>query len=412
MRLENLLDVGNLGDLLAEGYILQRRHPRLPLRILNYSNKCALEGKWPIEACICRGLIVDDRDVVVSRPIPKFFNLGQTGPVIYKAGLEGILVQDEAFTAEFLLVNATAWRSPLTVTRKMDGWAGITWHYGSEWGVASRGSFDSPGALYATERFQKFVKYTAVESIPEDTTLFFEIISKQTRIVVPYNFEGLVLLTAIDNETGEEMRYAHLKAFYDQLNQYAKDRPWCRLVERFDKSIEQCVADDDTTEEGYVVAVHRKGLPPIRAKIKMEEYCRLHRIITNVTPQKIWTELADPTSPWLSHNTEMDRKTGKLHHELGVPKEFAAWVRNWQAGLTQAFHRNLRMALDAQNCLEHLTGDKKSILDRMNALFDKETVKVAYKLYHGKVPEAYADLWATVRPHGKDERFYEDGKGE
>jgi hypothetical protein len=125
---------------------------------------------------------------------------------------------------------------------------------------------------------------------------------------------------------------------------------------------------------------------------------------------EIRREVVNAVSQALNSAIYLTEKKMKDNRE--TPKEFAQWVRNWQAGLTQAFHGNLRMALDAQNCLEHLTGDKKSILDRMNALFDKETVKVAYKLYYGKVPEAYADLWATVRPHGKDERFYEDGKGE
>jgi RNA ligase len=427
MRVESLLDTDKLAYLIGEGYILQNSHPTLPLRILNYSNKCMFEDKWPYEACVCRGLIVDTDGNVVSRPFPKFFNIGQKGPYLVRDKStdlippgHGLRSEEAVFDAAFLLRKSEAWKSPITITRKLDGWLGILWHYGDQWGIASRGSFESPGAVYATQRFQKFVKYTAVEEIPPATTLLFEIISRETKVVVPYPFEGLVLLAAVDNETGEEMRYAGLEALYGQLNQYAMDHPWCRLVERFDKTVEECMTDDDMEQEGYVATVYRTALPPIKAKVKLAEYCRLHRILTHVTPQKIWAELAYPMSQWTHHNSKRDWEKDEIKHDMLLPKDFTAWVRRWHSELASQFHYRLLLALDALEAVRILrgdAGDEKKEAEAWAAVrgsgrYDQDTLRAATRLSHGKMAEAYEGLWDLVRPHGRQGAFYADGKGE
>jgi len=420
MRIENLLDTDRLARLLEEGYIVQNPHPTLPLRILNYSHKCMFENKWPYEACVCRGLVVDTDGNVVSRPFPKFFNIGQRGPYIHRGDDQGLAVRDEVFDAAFLLRKSEAWKSPITITRKLDGWLGVLWHYGGQWGVASRGSFESPGAAYATQKFQKFVKYTAVDDIPPGITLLFEIISRETKVVVPYAFEGLVMLAAVDNGTGEEYPYDDLQALYRRLNQYAVDHPWCRLVERFDKTVEECMVDDDMEQEGYVAAVYRKGLPPVRAKVKLAEYCRLHRILTHVTPQKIWAELAYPMAPWTHHNSRRDWEKDEIKHDMLLPKDFTAWVRRWHGELARQFHGRLLLALDALTAVGALVGDAGSKEKeeaawkavRESGRYDADTLRAAGRLAHGKTAEAYEGLWDLVRPHGRQDSFYADGKGE
>jgi RNA ligase len=378
------------------------------------------ENYWPYEACICRGLIADTDGNVVARPFPKFFNIGQKGPYLHRGDDQRLAVRDEVFDAAFLLRKSEAWKSPVTITRKLDGWLGILWHYGGQWGVASRGSFGSPGAVYATQRFQKFVKYTAVDDIPPGITLLFEIISRETKVVVPYSFEGLVLLAAVDNGTGEEYPYGDLQALYGKLNQYAVDHPWCRLVERFDKTVEECMTDDDMEQEGYVAAVYRKGLPPVRAKVKLAEYCRLHRILTHVTPQKMWAELAYPMAQWTHHNSRRDWEKDEIKHDMLLPKDFTAWVRRWHGDLSRQFHYRLILALDALAAVGALKGDAgdkereesawKAV--RESGRYDADILRAASRLAHGKVSEAYEGLWELVRPHGRQDAFYADGKGE
>jgi len=433
----NLLDFDKLKEYIDAGYISVRKHPTLPLRIFNYTASAQFEQFWPHEVCQCRGLILDDKDEVVSRSQYKFFNLGQASTII--AGVasgrpvveENVMV-DEAFVKNYMDV----FRRPLTITRKMDGQMGVLWNYGDQWGISTRGSFESDGAKFATEKWQKFVKYGAAKDfVPNGWTLIFEIIAKHLRIVVPYEWEGLCLLTAVNNETGEEMSYEQLHELWVNLNSYSKTmdadgnlqpgKPWCRLVEKFDIDIATAEADPSKEEEGYVVSVNRHGLPPVKAKIKLSEYKRLHKILTGLTPQMIWEEFALPMNPWLAMDSQFNRKTGEVTHSMSVPAEFAAWVKQWHRGLTKAFHENLVKAIKAVELLRRLEEDAglnevyggfKNDVARKDWLktqdFNHDIVSVAILLYNEREAEAHEALWKLVRPFGRDDRYYVEGKGE
>jgi RNA ligase len=435
MKLGDYVNLDNLRQLITDGYINERRHPTLPLRIFNYSNACQFEQKWPVEVCACRGLIVDDQDNITARPQFKFFNLGQMSTILGSIFDLREVNENVMVDSDFIMTLVRESKQPMTITRKMDGWAGILYEYGGQWGVSSRGSFDSPGAIFATQKFQKFVKYGAVEFIPKGWTLFFEIISKQTKIVIPYEWEGLCLLTAVNIETGEEMSYEKLHELWVNLNSYSKTldadgvlqpgKPWCRIVEKFDIDLEAAKNDPSMEEEGYVVSVNRSGLPPVKVKIKLAEYCRLHKILTGVTPQMIWAEMADPMATWLQANCKYDRKTGETAFNMRVPAEFSAWVLQWQRGLMKAFHESLMRAVTAQAelCTREEWGSFKHDVERkkwlqgpdagqINGGYSREIVDAALLLRSNKVVEAYDVLWKLVRPHGRDDKFYVEGKGE
>lgn len=423
MKLHELMDKSKLEQYIAEGFISVRNHPTLPIRIYNYTASAQFENFWPHEVCQCRGLIVDADDNIVSRAQYKFFNLGQTSTILNGFPVEGVMVD-----ADFLLDMAERHHSSLTITRKMDGMMGVLWNYGDQWGIATRGSFESEGAVFATEKWQKFVKYGATEFVPKGYTLIFEIIAKHLRIVVPYAWEGLCLLTAVNVETGEEMPYWQLEQVWQNLNSYSKTidangnsvpgKPWCRLVENFNISLEEAKADPSMEEEGYVVAVNRGGLPPVKAKIKLAEYLRLHKLLCGVTPQMIWAELANPMEPWLATQSKFDHATKETTHSMQVPAEFAQWVLQWQRGLTKAFHEKLLQALEAVSGLrgaDIILPPFKNDSERKAYLaenYGKEVAGFAMQLYNGRIVEAYADIWKSVRPFGKDDRFYVEGKGE
>ena len=428
MLVSDLMDEQRLSDLIERKYITRRKHPTLPLSILNYSASCQFENYWPLEVCLCRGLIVDDQNNIVSRPMMKFFNLGQESTIITESGVDENVMVD----AEFITRMAQESKKPLTITRKMDGWAGILYEYNGQWGVSSRGSFDSPGAIFATQKFQKFVKYGAVEFIPKGWTLFFEIISKELRIVIPYEWEGLCLLTAVNNETGEEMSYEQLHELWVNLNSYSKTidaegnkipgKPWCRIVEKFDIDLETAKNDKSMDEEGYVVSINRPLMTPVKAKIKLAEYLRLHKILCNVTPQMIWGAKVYPTDQWLGVNSWMDRKTKEIQTTLPVPSEFAQWVRQWDRGLTNSFHKYLVEAMEAEKALyvretEPVFSPFKNDMERKRWLtsdknYSRSIADAAINLRCNRIVEAYEILWKLVRPHGKDDRFYVEGKGE
>lgn len=60
------------------GYVNVQTHPTLPLSIANYSHQAQYDHAWNSVTTQCRGLIYDSETlVVVARPFPKFFNLGE-----------------------------------------------------------------------------------------------------------------------------------------------------------------------------------------------------------------------------------------------------------------------------------------------------------------------------------------------
>jgi RNA ligase len=248
------------------------------------------DNYWPDTVCETRGLITTaeplySERIVISRCFRKFFGLGHEGQEDYQ-------IQN--------LPNTIP-----TVTEKMDGWFGILWKYKDtneqlHYGVASRGSFTSPGAIFATNKLSKLIKYGAVEEFPTGYTPIFEIIAKECKVVVDYPFEGLVLLALVNNETGEELPYDNLQSVWAKIAGYSADnRPWIRLVKAHRMTLAECSAHEEKNVEGFVLSYPRPGTYPIKVKVKLEEYKKLHKLITGITPQQIWRSLNDPMAEWL-----------------------------------------------------------------------------------------------------------------
>jgi len=104
------------------------------LALFNYSEKCTYGRVWDDITLQCRGLIVNRHTgEVVERPFPKFFNLGEQ--LNY-----GQLPQDLTYQ----------------VFEKVDGSLGILYRHEFSYRIATRGSFTSEQALWATDFIQKF----------------------------------------------------------------------------------------------------------------------------------------------------------------------------------------------------------------------------------------------------------------
>lgn len=392
MRLGDLLDVNELRELIKSRHIIRRDHPELPMAILNYSNSCLFDNFWPETVQHCRGLIINprpDHEIcadcdVLSRPFHKFFSLNDQNQPDY---LESNLPKVEP-----------------TVTEKMDGWFGIQWKCGDKYGVASRGSFTSEGALFATQKLQKLVKYGAVEEFPKGYTPIYEIIFKAGKIVVDYPFEGLVLLGCVNNETGEELPYEELQRIWAIIAGYSADRPWIRLVKAHRMSVDDCLTSPKTNFEGFVLSYPRSGTWPIKVKVKLDDYKRLHKLITGVTPQQIWKALHDPLAPWLDNN---------------VPDHFRSWAVKWRDELYQSFQKKLATVMHlitstGQDLDENGIGrdDRKMLMARMMAE-NPELAGIAMTLLTGNVYDAHQAIWSTIRPIGRgSEVFYREGTGE
>jgi len=241
---------GQLQPYLDARLLSEQIHPDAPnVRLYNYTASCQYEKAWDVVTLHCRGLILDRQaERVLANPFPKFFNYGETDMVI----------PDE----------------PPEITEKLDGSLGILFWLNDQPWIATRGSFVSEQAQWATRWVREHVKYNALW---RDITYLGEIIYPENRIVVQYPFSGWVLLAARDTFRGEE---------YSIYGDMVTRRIVPRVAQRVPHTDLAALARmDEPNSEGFVVHWHGQGL---RIKIKFQSYLRLHRIMTGLSEKAIW----------------------------------------------------------------------------------------------------------------------------
>lgn len=248
-----------------------------PLTLYNYSNECVYEKAWDEYTLEARGLILDnERECIAARPFRKFFNHGEVAEPLPDG--------------------------PFTVYDKVDGSLGITfydWHQ-RRWRMATRGSFASPQAIRGEEMLRAAVPWLC----QLDHTYLFEIIYPENRIVVDYGGRSmLVFLGARHNETGIEIEKFPLACNGEQL----VIPVGTHTFQSFDEIIKMLPVLDHNSE-GFVVRWENGH----RLKMKGEEYCRLHKIVSGITPLRVWEHIR--------HKDDLDRIMKSVPDEF--QKEF------------------------------------------------------------------------------------------
>lgn len=267
---------------IEEGWIESNRHPTLPLTIYNYTRKCTFEKHWNYITMDCRGLILHDDGTVIARPFPKFYNMEE---------------MDEIPTGNF------------EVFEKMDGSLGILFKYEGNWIIASRGSFTSDQAKKATEMLSKY----NLDGLNHHYTFVCEIIYPENRIVVSYgDREELVLLGAVHPHDGNDIIYDWLK--------YDAEKSGMGIMKQYANCDFKTLKDNvPHNAEGYVLRFENG----VRMKIKGEEYCRLHRVLTEFSNIDLWD--------CLRNNDPIDKFLDR------VPDEYDKWVHDTMNELVTAF---------------------------------------------------------------------------
>jgi RNA ligase len=285
-------------------YVSQQKHAEFPLVIYAYGRKTVKEQKWDAVTSKCRGIVVNrETGEVIARPFEKFHNFG-------------------APLADDVLgyLGTDAFQTPV-VWEKLDGFMCTLYTWGGVDYIASKGSFHSVHAKWATAWLRK--NFGASLGIPAGFTAVFEGLHRDLRIVVDYGKrQELSLLSIINNETGEEMSPGALHAFADGKG--------LTTPAEFNLTLEQARIytmgeDQKASEEGYVLTWYQKGKPPFRLKMKFIEYLRLHRMVTGVSPKRIWEVLATKQS------SELDE-----YLKQSTPW-FSAFVNKWLKALTTKF---------------------------------------------------------------------------
>jgi RNA ligase len=287
VTLLDLFDSHALDFHIQNGYVARQNHPSLPLAILNYTKSAQYERVWDDVTIQCRGLIYDyTTEEVVARPFSKFFNYEE-------------VISDPSF------------RLPAgdpVVLEKMDGSLGIIYTYDGTSAVATRGSFTSDQAQWATKWLQTNMPDFAQ---PEGVTTLAEIIYPDNRIVVDYaGDEGLVLLGAIDNNTGRDIDLMFTGWWQGAVApQYEWD---------LDMAITAAKGSQFNEREGVVLTWYQDAGPSIRLKAKNPRYVELHRIVTGLSTRTVWEALATDAYADLIE---------------AVPDEFHNWIRQVTAEL-------------------------------------------------------------------------------
>jgi T4 RnlA family RNA ligase len=331
-----------LDKLVEEGWLISQVHPSLDLEIYNYSQKTQYEKMWNEETLSSRGLVLNSEGNIVARPFKKFFNLSE--------------VEDKIPDL------------PFEAFEKMDGSLGIFFWYNEIPIFSSRGSFTSDQAKYGWEILKKM----DYESLDKSRTYLFEIIYPENRIVIDYkDDEKIVLLGAIETLSGKEIRYSILEKELEGKG--------FELVKKWDnkKSLSELKEENDIDREGYVI----RFVDGFRIKVKFEEYCRLHRIITNVSNIDIWEKLRD--------NLPMDEILDK------VPDEFYEWVRFTEESLREKFQDVLEECEKIIYSIKNELGDsdRKDYAERIKR---ERNSGILFNLLDGIDPSK--TIWRLVRP--------------
>lgn len=348
---------------LDKGLISEQIHPEdSNIRIYNYTQACQYEGAWDEVTTKCRGLIINiETGEHLSNPFPKFFNY-------------------EEHIAKGLPVP----KEPPFITKKYDGWLGILYWLNGTPRIATRGSFTSVGAVWATEWLQKYINE---KSLDREYTYIFEIICPLTKIVVNYDFEGLVLLAKRSLITEEEMPLSSkVPRFKDEPPNY------CHIMSDFDMRIaerfsleghlhyETLKNDQKENEEGYVLMWPSTGL---RLKIKFEEYVRLHKIITGVSAIGIWEMLRDNQSPKFRD----------------VPDEFHDWVKSTVFSLRKSYE-----SIEEKARMEFNHASRWGDVDPGRAMWAEKIKKMTYPAIGFAMLDNkdYSHIiWKMIRPKGQ-----------
>lgn len=221
------------------------------LELYTYSRDCQFDkGHWDMFTLMSRGLVLCPGEKrIVAVAFPKFFNYSEISTVL----------PDEVFT----------------ITEKLDGSLIIIFFHDGEWNCITKGSFKSDQAVWATKWLHDNIN---ILSLHKGMTYLAEVIYPENRIVVSYDYSGLVLLSAYNDE-GYEITREALELEAECTGFRVVDEKHYELDEML-----ELAKTMDLTSEGFVVRFENG----YRLKIKGDEYIRVHRLVSNCTPLAIW----------------------------------------------------------------------------------------------------------------------------
>lgn len=311
------------------------------LTIYQYTEFTQFESLWNNCTLNARGIVFDDDGVLVQRCIPKFFNHDEP---------DGIKVEKLMHKEQIGVVQEKLDGSLIKITK--DQKHGLV--------ITSKASFESDQVKMAKEIVDEN-NY----DFKEGWTYHFELIHPDNQIVLSYGDERkLVLLAIIDNKTGKDIDiYSHELRFEKPQLYELGVLPNVNVLNK------------NGLHEGVVV-----NYGSYRLKYKTDEYIRLHRIVTEFTPKRVWEAL--------SSGQRMDR--------MNIPEEFIKWLNETENELLARYNELLNKINQAFVDTQNMTNKEIALSDDENV---KEMREYIFAVRSGKDIEA--KIWKAIKPKGE-----------
>ncbi|MEV7418450.1 RNA ligase [Streptomyces sp. NPDC089919] len=392
LTLHDLMPADELAAAIEAGQVSRKTHPELPLSIYTYTRVCQYARVWNRVTVRCRGLVADDvSGAVVALPLPKFFNVGEheTGQPYAPA------LPDE----------------PFEVFDKVDGSLAVVFHYADRWRVASKGSFTSQQARWAQRRLDAADTARLVPGV----TYLAEIVYPENRIVVDYGDRRDLVLLAAQAPDGTEVPLDEAAPAWTGIGTVVRRWPAMPLPELLRLTASNTLPGGGRSTgmdaEGFVL----RFASGVRAKAKIAEYVRLHKVLTGVTERDIWRghgiqrfagvsakRLAQGLGLSVSELSGSRSQDGRPLDALleQVPDEFDAWVRGLVEGLEKSFAEHERAIDEAYASLVHLASDRAAFARAARGLPDRELRAALFQRLDGRSTELHT--WRRLRPAAAD----------
>lgn len=345
------LNWGLIHKYVEDGLVKKTKHPCYDLYIYKYGQQVQYMNEWTPELEWCRGLVTDGDDNVIAIPFKKFFNW-QEIPEIMKerAG------------------------QPFKVYEKLDGSLGIFFYYKEEdtWIMATRGSFTSEQSAKGMEIMkEKYGGALELGHFNKAYTYLFEIIYPTNRIVVTYDETELYQLDAVQaQEDFPQLTYASIEAMPPLVKEF-KDLT----------NIQEMTEDETKNFEGYIIQ-YADGY---RVKVKLDEYVRLHRIVSGLNTRTIWE--------WLKNKDDY-----KANLE-GIPDELYDWIKKTVDSFWEK-HKEISTNSRAEFLVnEHLLNESRK--DFALAIKDSKYKGLLFMWADGKDnDQVFTKVWDMLKPDG------------
>jgi RNA ligase len=304
-----------LDEYVKMGLLRSQTNDSGTLTIYVYTELTQFDRLWNSVTRQSRGLVLDNNSRCVIRCLPKFFNDNEP---------EALLEKPRDIDPTTLVVQDKVDGSLIQVAN--DPEHGLV--------VTSKGSFNSDQAKWARQICKEQYPVSA-GYFDAGLTYIFEVIHPDNRIVIDYgDRRELILLAVVENETGKERDiYTSRYIAFDRVP--LLDPSTLDDVEAL---------NDSGLSEGVVA-----NFDGYRVKIKTSEYLRLHRIVTDFTPKRVWEALSNGDSldfenmpeefqTWLDKvSEELKAEFRRLETEIQCESNEASGLSDKELGLSQDF---------------------------------------------------------------------------